>query len=246
MKIGETANSDLFVTVRRVGPRTNRVERSTGPFDPAKATESSRFSPRVRGTALAVVLVCAPLTLGLVGCGRGHRNSAGQSATDSSSVGTDSGSPTTIPGWMGPPTSYDPSRPTTPGSSTPFPSSSNPGQGSSRTTQPGGGPNSSGQLPTTTVAAFVSFNCTVRVSEFRGGKSGDNRYVMVSVRLLNSRVPTVWTSTAWDKVENFTPYYLPPNGQLDVVVAAPGTEWPVATVYATSDRQPRSQMCSSD
>lgn len=97
----------------------------------------------------------------------------------------------------------------------------------------------------TTVEEFTRFRCVVSVTPFLGGTSGESRRVKVSIRLSSKTVPIVWATTSWDDKSETSAVTLNPDGQIEFLVFAPGSSWPVSRIFATPDRRATSQMCTS-
>lgn len=138
-----------------------------------------------------------------------------------------------------------------PGSSTSVPPNV-----SSTTTSPGAtsipvqttiddGSGQSTVAPTSTTVDYPQFECIVRVSQFVGGPTGQSRRVKVNLRVSTTAVRYVWAETRWDEEVNVQTVTMNPEGRIEFLVFAPGTQWPVVRVYASSDVRPQSQMCSS-
>lgn len=232
-------------------------QQETGPPYPSAAR-------RLQGI-LACWVILGLLLIGVSGCGT-HSNGAhgfdsvgssnGPAGSDPGDIATTfpnwypGGSPTsypsTYPWWAGPTTTFDPRQPA--GNSGPpqfIPSSTVPGQ-----RYPGWPGQSSipGAQTTPTqqsvpVPEFESFACTVTVTPYSG--SGSSRKVLISVSVSTAEISTVWVQSSWGDSLQTGKVNLNPVGQAQFPLAAPGTKWPTAAVFAMSDLRPNSQMCAS-
>lgn len=248
--LGRDPSMSTFVTVRTVKALNGQVSGWNRP--PGKAVLARLWTGFCR--VLAVIAVGTTLGSMASGCG-GGRPAPTSGSTASNSTPT-SGSPTgtsytggstnegrfpngqispddpTGPAGIVRPPSLIPTVTTISGTPNPNATTIPPPQ----TTQP--------QTPTT-IGEFIRFNCSVRVTSFLGGTSGDARRVKVSLQLSTNKVPIVWVSTVWDDRTELSTVTVNPEGKIEFLVFAPGDTWPVSRVFATADRRVASQMCVS-